>query len=107
MYKICFLNTDKMVPKLNLLYFTKHNVFVTFNCQVKIISIDKHIITDPNSGHSTAAGQIARLIAFSPSYFAIKHENVKVKVKYGFDLQDLQFYVRIVTSYLKMSGMPC
>jgi hypothetical protein len=28
--------------------------------------------------------QISRLIAFFPSYFAFKNENVKVKVKYGF-----------------------
>ena len=28
-------------------------------------------------------GRIARLIAFSPSSFVIKKENVKVKVKYG------------------------
>jgi len=29
-------------------------------------------------------GQIAHLIAFSPSYFVFKNENVKVKVKYSF-----------------------
>jgi hypothetical protein len=46
-------------------------------------------------------------IAFSPSYFTLKNENVKLKVKYGFVLQDPSFYFRIITSYLKMSGMPC
>ena len=51
--------------------------------------------------------QIGRLIAFPPSYFVFKNENVKVKVKYGFVLQDPPFYFRIITSYLKMSGMPC
>jgi hypothetical protein len=30
--------------------------------------------------------QIAGLIAFSPSYFVLKNENVKVKVKYSFVL---------------------
>jgi hypothetical protein len=33
---------------------------------------------------------------------------VKLKVKYGFVLQDpSSFYFGIITSYLKMSGMPC
>ena len=31
-------------------------------------------------------GEIACLIAFPPSYFVFKIENVKVKVKYGFVL---------------------
>ena len=51
--------------------------------------------------------QIAHLIAFFPGYFVFKNENVKVKVKYGFVLQDSPFYFRVITSYLKMSGMPC
>jgi uncharacterized protein YgiM (DUF1202 family) len=38
------------------------------------------------SGHSTAAEQIVRLIAFVSRYFVFKNENVKVKVKYGFVL---------------------
>jgi hypothetical protein len=49
-------------------------------------------------------GQIACLNAFFPGYF------VKTKVKYALlcilVLQDLPFNIRIITSYLKMSGMP-
>jgi len=72
----------------------------------------------------------------SPGYFVIKNENVQVKLKYSFVLHtgiavshliwtythglfqeavmiscqgqlSLPFYFRIITSNLKMSGMPC
>ena len=55
---------------------------------------------DPNSRHSTAARQIAHLIAFPLGYFAFQHENVKLKVKYGFVLH---WFCRIPTSTLGLS----
>jgi hypothetical protein len=41
----------------------------------------------PRAFHSTQqpeTGQNGHLIAFFPSYFVFKNENVKVKVKYGY-----------------------
>ena len=55
--------------------------------------------------------QIVHLNAFFPGYFVFKNENVKVKVNYGFVLHTgfagPPFYFRIITSYLKKSGIPC
>ena len=53
-----------------------------------------------------------------PDYFVFKNEIIKVKVKYGFDLHTglagshhvwtgPPFYLRIITSYLKIGGIPC
>jgi hypothetical protein len=49
---------------------------------------------------------------FHSGYFVFKNENVKVKVKYGivllagFARSPFYFSIIIITSYLKMSGMP-
>jgi len=66
---------------------------------------------DQGISQQSGTRHIAHLIAIFPGYFVFKNENVKVKVKYGFVLHTgfagSPFYFRIITSYLKMSGMPC
>ena len=55
--------------------------------------------------------QIARLIVFVPATLFSKMKMSKWKQNMAFFyilvLQDPPFYFRMITSYLKMSGMPC
>ena len=62
------------------------------------MSIEVSKVTDTliHKIHYQGTGQIARLIAFFPSCFVFKNENVKVKVKYGFVLQDPPYTLELL-----------
>jgi hypothetical protein len=79
-------------------------IFVILEKPIRELYMCKKSVSHQGIPQQQCTGQIACLNAFFPGYF------VKTKVKYALlcilVLQDLPFNIRIITSYLKMSGMP-